>query len=76
MSTFVGMFVRLARPVDFKAIDGKPVDTVFVLLIPEDAAEHVSALAAVSRRFRDPALRTELRAAGTAADVFGILTQR
>lgn len=45
-----GLFSRLAEPIDFKAIDGKPVDLVFLLLSPPDAgAEHLKALAAVSR---------------------------
>src|SRR5690349_5177842 len=54
LGSFVGVFVRLARPVAFDAIDGEPVDTVFLLLIPAAAEEHVSVLAAISRRFRDP----------------------
>ena len=76
LGRFVGQFVRLARPIDFDAIDGKPVDTVFLLLIPDDGTDYVSALAAVSRRFRDPELRTQLREAGTPAEVERILTQR
>jgi nitrogen PTS system EIIA component len=44
------LFARLAEPVDFKAIDGKPVDLVFLLVSPPDAgAEHLKALAAISR---------------------------
>ena len=39
-----------AEPVDYKAIDGQPVDLVFLLLSPPDAgAEHLKALAAISR---------------------------
>jgi len=41
-----GLFVRLAEPIDYKAIDGRPVDLVFLLLSPPDAgAEHLKALA-------------------------------
>jgi PTS system nitrogen regulatory IIA component len=44
------LFVRLSEPIDYKAIDGKPVDLVFLLLSPPDAgAEHLKALAAISR---------------------------
>src|SRR5690348_4017414 len=44
------LFVRLAEPLDYKAIDGRPVDLVFLLLSPPDAgAEHLKALAAISR---------------------------
>ncbi len=70
------MFVRLAKPVDFDAIDGKPVQLVFVLLIPfESATSHVAALAAISRRFRDAALVSRLRKAETQAEVYGTLTE-
>ena len=44
------LFARLSEPLDYKAIDGKPVDLVFLLLSPPDAgAEHLKALAAISR---------------------------
>lgn len=50
LSRIYGMFSRLAEPIDFKAIDGKPVDLVFLLLSPPDAgAEHLKALASISR---------------------------
>ena len=59
-----GMFARLARPIDFQAIDERPVDLVFLLLIPHDAeGEHVAALAAISRRMRDAGLLDRLRKA-------------
>ena len=52
------LFARLSEPLDYKAIDGKPVDLVFLLLSPPDAgAEHLKALAAISRVTRnEPAL--------------------
>jgi PTS system nitrogen regulatory IIA component len=59
---FVGLFARLARPIDYDAIDGAPVDLVFLLLMPANAGnDHVAALAAVSRRFRDGATVARLR---------------
>ena len=58
------MVVRLAEPVDFKAIDGQPVDLVFLLLSPPDAgAEHLKALAAVSRVIRHGPTLEKLRGA-------------
>jgi PTS system nitrogen regulatory IIA component len=53
-----GLFARLAEPIDYKAIDGRPVDLVFLLLSPANAgADHLKALAAISRVTRDiPAL--------------------
>jgi PTS system nitrogen regulatory IIA component len=59
-----GLFARLAEPVDYKAIDGRPVDLVFLLLSPPDAgAEHLKALAAISRVTRDAANLERLRGA-------------
>lgn len=76
LDAYVGLFVRLVRPIDFEAIDGKPVQLVFVLLIPFDSAtSHVAALAAISRRFRDAALVAKLRKAETQAEAYGFLTQ-
>ncbi len=59
-------FARLDRPIDYGAIDDMPVDLVFMLLSPEDAgAEHLKALAQVSRRLRDRAFVAKLRGAGS-----------
>ena len=59
-----GIFARLAQPVDYKAIDGEPVDLVFLLLSPPDAgAEHLKALAAVSRLVRHAPTVDKLRGA-------------
>jgi PTS system nitrogen regulatory IIA component len=70
---FIGLFARLARPIDYDAIDGAPVDLVFLLLMPaEEGNAQVAALAAVSRRFRDDATVARLREAD-AAGVLNIL---
>ena len=59
-----GLFARLAEPLDYKAIDGRPVDLVFLLLSPPNAgAEHLKALAAISRVTRDAANLERLRGA-------------
>jgi PTS system nitrogen regulatory IIA component len=59
-----GFFARLKNPVDFESIDGRPVDLVFMLLAPADAgAEHLKALARVSRLMRREDVRERLRAA-------------
>jgi PTS system nitrogen regulatory IIA component len=74
LQDYLGMFIRLAKPVDFEAIDGNPVRLVFTLLIPhESATPHVAALAAISRRFRDPALVTKLGKVQTPAQAYGFL---
>jgi PTS system nitrogen regulatory IIA component len=58
------MVVRLAEPIDYKAIDGQPVDLAFLLLSPPEAgAEHLKALAAVSRVLRNGPTLEKLRGA-------------
>lgn len=72
---FVGLFARLERRVDFNAIDEQPVDLVFLLLVPADAAgEHLKALACVSRRLRAPDVTAGLRRAADAAELYAALT--
>ena len=65
----------LARPIEFGAADGLPVDIVFMLLTPIAAnTEHLKAMATVSRLLRDRQLSQALRAAKTPEDMYGILT--
>ena len=69
-----GYFARLASPVDFQSIDGLPVDLVFLLLSPPDAgADHLKALARVSRLFRDPQIVAKLRGARSKDALFALL---
>ena len=66
LTRIYGLFARLSDPVDYKAIDGRPVDLVFLLLSPVDAgAEHLKALAAVSRVTRNIATLEKVRGART-----------
>lgn len=68
-------FARLERPVAFDAVDDEPVDLVFLLLAPESAgAEHLKALARISRVLRDGAVCEKLRSAPTADHVYDLLT--
>jgi PTS system nitrogen regulatory IIA component len=70
----VGYFARLSQPVDFQAIDGMPVDLVFLLLSPPDAgADHLKALATVSRIFRDRQILAKLRGARSTDAIFALL---
>ncbi len=70
-----GLLVRLARPIDYDAIDGKPVDILFLLLIPVDKGnEHVAALAAVSRSMREEANLAAVRKAGNPSALIEALT--
>src|SRR6476620_3271933 len=69
-----GLFARLPRPVDFEALDGQPVDLVFLLLAPETAgAEHLKALARVARLLRDPDVARKLRESRDAEALYAVL---
>ncbi|MGF1592400.1 MAG: PTS IIA-like nitrogen regulatory protein PtsN [Kiloniellaceae bacterium] len=71
-----GLFARLESPIDFDAIDEHPVDLIFVLLAPETAgADHLKALARVSRLFRDRAVCEKLRGTDSAEAIYALLTQ-
>lgn len=70
-----GFLLQLTRPVDFNAVDGQPVDLLFVLLSPTDAgADHLKALATVSRYLRDDAATARLRGAENDAALYALLT--
>lgn len=64
VSRIYGLFVRLGEPIDFGAIDGRKVDLVFLLVSPPDAgAEHLKALAAISRVVRHVPTLEKMRGA-------------
>ena len=70
-----GMFARLDRPIPFEAIDDQPVDLVFALLAPPNAgADHLKALARVSRLLRDRATCQKLRGANNPDALYALLT--
>ncbi|CAN5272792.1 PTS IIA-like nitrogen regulatory protein PtsN [soil metagenome] len=69
-----GLFARLERPVDFEAMDGQPVDLVFLLLAPEGAgADHLKALARIARLLRDQDVAKKLRASRDAQAIYSVL---
>jgi nitrogen PTS system EIIA component len=71
------MFVKLEKPVDFEALDGQPVDILFVLLAPEAAgADHLKALARVARVLRDKSTLERIRTAYDSHAIYAILTER
>ena len=71
-----GLFARLAQPIDFEAIDEQPVDLIFLLLAPESAgADHLKALARVSRLLRDNTVCDKLRGPDTAEAIYALLTE-
>jgi nitrogen PTS system EIIA component len=71
-----GLFARLDSPVDFDAMDDQPVDLFFLLMAPEGAgADHLKALARVSRLLRNQAICEKLRAATQPAALYALLTE-
>ena len=74
LSRLFGLFARLDRPIDFEALDGQPVDLIFLLLAPEGAgADHLKALARVSRLLRDVDVAKKLRASRDAQAIYSVL---
>jgi len=71
----LGAFVRLAQPVPFDAPDGKPVNLVFALLVPEHATEkHLEILSELAQMFSDRTLREALTGAADAAALHQIVS--
>ena len=72
----VGVFARLESAIDYDAVDKQPVDLVFMLLAPEGAgADHLKALARVSRLLRNQQACEKLRAATKPETIYAILTE-
>jgi PTS system nitrogen regulatory IIA component len=69
-----GIFARLEKPIDYEALDGAPVDLMFLLIAPETAgADHLKALARIARALRDPSLAAKLRATRDASALYAML---
>src|SRR5438477_5755140 len=75
LNKLFGLFARLERAVDFEALDGQPVDLIFVLLAPEGAgADHLRALARIARLLRDQDIARKLRDSRDAEALYALLT--
>lgn len=69
-----GAFVHLETPVDFESVDDQPIDLVFMLLVPEDAgADHLKALARISRLMRNKTVCEKLRGTDSADALYALL---
>ena len=69
-----GIFVKLGKPVNYDAIDDQPVDLIFLLLVPEHAgADHLKALAKISRVLRDQSICAKLRGTDSGDAIYAIL---
>ncbi len=71
-----GVFARVDTPIDFESVDEQPVDLIFLLLAPETAgADHLKALARVSRLLRDREMCEKLRGSDTSDALYALLTE-
>jgi PTS system nitrogen regulatory IIA component len=71
----IGVLVRLRKRIDFEAVDGEPVDLVFLLLLPEaPEGDQLGALAAIARKLRNAGVTAALRKAGDGPEVYRALT--
>jgi nitrogen PTS system EIIA component len=69
-----GLFARSQEGVNFASLDGEPTHLFFVLIAPQDAAaDHLKALARISRLLKDPALRSRLIASKTKQELYDII---
>lgn len=76
LSRLFGLFARLDHPIDFEALDGQPVDLIFLLLAPESAgADHLKALARVARLLRGGDVADRLRQSHDRSAIQAILSQ-
>jgi PTS system nitrogen regulatory IIA component len=74
VSTTIGAFVRLRHPVDYEAHDGRTVDLMFGLLVPQQATgEHLKHLAAIAEKFSDDAFCDALRSADNEGAALALL---
>lgn len=77
LKKITGMFARLESPIAYDAVDNQPVDLVFLLLAPEGAgADHLKALARVSRLLRNQQTCEKLRAAKDSEVLYALLTEK
>lgn len=68
------LFATLDLPIEFDAIDGKPVDLLFLLLSPENnGADHLTALASISRILKDEELCKKLRSTKAPIEIYSLL---
>ena len=76
LSSLQGIFAKLEKPIDFDSVDNSPVDLVFPLLAPEQAgADHLTALARVSRYLRKQDNCEKLRNTDDQDGLYILLTQ-
>jgi nitrogen PTS system EIIA component len=77
LKNIFGVFARLERPIDFEALDGAPVDLIFLLMAPEaSGADHLKALACAARLLRDPGIVATIRGTRDATALYSLIAQQ
>ncbi|HMK89343.1 MAG TPA: PTS IIA-like nitrogen regulatory protein PtsN [Methylocystis sp.] len=77
LQNIVGVFARAEKPLDFDALDGAPVDLIFLLITPESSgADHLKALACVARMLRDPQMLATIRATRDPGALYALVTDQ
>ncbi len=72
-----GIFAKLNTPIDFDAVDGKPVDLIFMLISPEGSgADHLTALAKASRILKDEATCNKIRQISKCEEIYALLNNQ
>lgn len=75
LANIVSLFARLTQPIEFGALDDENVDLIFLLLAPEHAgADHLKALARISRLLREPSTIEKLRSSKDRTALYAVLT--
>lgn len=70
-------FIKLEQPIEFDALDGRPVDLVFALIVPENSTEeHLQILSGIATLFSNPAFCSDIRDCGNDACLWQLLTHR
>jgi len=77
LKAIYGVFARLERPIEFDALDGNPVDLIFLLITPESAgADHLKALACAARMLRDSEIVATIRATKDPGALYALVTEQ
>jgi PTS system nitrogen regulatory IIA component len=72
----IGVFARSPEGIDFASLDGAPTHLFFVLIAPENAAaDHLKALARISRLLKDEVFRRHLMEAKTSQEIFQTIVE-
>lgn len=77
LENIFGVFARAEKPIDFDALDGNPVDLIFLLVTPESSgADHLKALACAARMLRNPQMAATIRATRDAGALYALVTEQ